>query len=93
VCPSCGGSPPFATQFTQPLNATLGLSGKLTPMRLLDHSQPAFAVVEGKALEYALVKHELDGLEWLRDQLQAREDELAHLDYTVGRMQLGMHSR
>ena len=57
------------------------------------HTQPAFAVVEGKALQLALVEHERSNLEWLRDQLQAREDELAELSYSVARMNLGLRSR
>jgi Caudovirus prohead serine protease len=56
-------------------------------------TQPAFAVVSGKALEYALVKDELDGLVWLRDQLQARDAELADLTYAVDKLQLGIRGR
>jgi hypothetical protein len=54
------------------------------------HSQPAFTVVEGKALELALIEHELDGLEWLRDQMRARDRALAELQFDVGRIRLGM---
>jgi hypothetical protein len=57
------------------------------------HSEPGFTVVEGKALELALVRHELDGLEWLRDQITAREDSLDEIRIAVARGRLGIPSR
>jgi HK97 family phage prohead protease len=57
------------------------------------HTQPAFAVVSGKALQLALIEDERSNLEWFRDQLQAREDTLADLEFTVNKLQLGVPSR
>jgi hypothetical protein len=45
------------------------------------------------AAEYKSIVDERSNLEWFRDQLQAREDALADLDYRVARMHLGMRSR
>jgi HK97 family phage prohead protease len=55
------------------------------------HSQPSFAVVEGKALEAALLLHEANNLRWLRDELQHRRD-LDRLRVQVARMNLGIPS-
>jgi Caudovirus prohead serine protease len=57
------------------------------------HSRPAFAVVEGRALELALVEHELDGLEWLRDELRARDRALDDMRMMVAAASLGIRSR
>ncbi len=57
------------------------------------HTAPAFTVVEGKALELAIIEHERDNLVWLRDQLQARESALENLRYTVACMRLRMKPR
>jgi hypothetical protein len=57
------------------------------------HTQPAFAVVSGKALEYALVKHELEAQQWLRDQIEARDAELEELEVMVARATPGIRSR
>ena len=38
------------------------------------HKATTFSVVEGKALEMALILHKRENLIWLRDQLQQRED-------------------
>jgi phage head maturation protease len=56
------------------------------------HPAPSFSVVEGKALELALVRHELDGLEWLRDQMRARDRAIDDLHTAVSRIRLGMSS-
>jgi HK97 family phage prohead protease len=60
------------------------------------HSAPSFAVVEGKSLEYALVRSELQDLEWLRGRLQAREhqrrDDLDGLRIACARIFLGLRS-
>ena len=45
-----------------------------------------------KALEYALVKHELEAQEWLRDQIEARDAELEGLEVMVARATLGIRS-
>jgi HK97 family phage prohead protease len=54
------------------------------------HTRPAFAVVSGKALEYALVKHELEAQEWFRDQLEQQARDLEALEVAVGRARLGI---
>jgi hypothetical protein len=56
------------------------------------HSQPAFAVVEGKSLELALVEDELENLTWLRDRLHERDRELDQLDTMVAKINLGIRS-
>jgi hypothetical protein len=40
------------------------------------HSRPSFSVVEGKALEFALVQHEKSNLEWLRDRMIERRAQI-----------------
>jgi hypothetical protein len=58
-----------------------------------DHGGTSFSVIEGKSLELALVRHELEGLEWLREKMQQRERELEELRFDVGRAILGMSCR
>ena len=57
------------------------------------HAGTSFSVIEGKALEYALIQHERDGLEWLRGRLQERDEELEQVRYAVARASLGIRSR
>jgi hypothetical protein len=57
------------------------------------HAAPCFAVVEGKALELSLIRHELDGLEWLRDRIQERDRELEDVRVAIARATLGIRSR
>jgi HK97 family phage prohead protease len=54
------------------------------------HAGTGFELVSGKSLELALVEFDRKNLEWLRDQLQARDAELADLTYTVDKLQLGI---
>jgi hypothetical protein len=49
--------------------------------------------VQGKALEYAIVQHELDGLTWLRDELVSRDRDLNDVRTMVARASLGIKSR
>jgi hypothetical protein len=51
------------------------------------HGGTSFSVVQGKAIEYALFKHDIDNLTWLRDELVRREQENA-LD--IARMRLDL---
>jgi hypothetical protein len=56
------------------------------------HTRPAFAVVEGKALQLASIEYDRSNLEWFRDQLQ-RQDDLAAVDLAVCKMNVGMRSQ
>jgi hypothetical protein len=57
------------------------------------HTRPAFAVVSGKVLEYALVQHELEAQEWLRDQLEQQARDLESIEVAVARARLGVTAR
>jgi hypothetical protein len=49
------------------------------------HGSTSFAVIDGKAVEYALVEHERANLEWLRDRVRERDKELDQVRVAVAR--------